>query len=111
MNEVLDRQIVAYEACRDEMERDHLGEWVVFHDEQCAGIYPTFEDAAEDANRTVRRRSVPHLAGWRHRYRQPAGSPPVHPSLGWRSQSSGSRANASGFLLKCVGGENSSGLL
>ena len=49
MNEVLDRQIVAYEACRDEMERDHLGEWVVFHDEQCAGIYPTFEDAAEDA--------------------------------------------------------------
>ena len=49
MNEVLDRQIAAYEACRDEMERDHLGEWVVFHDEQCAGIYPTFEDAAEDA--------------------------------------------------------------
>ena len=49
MNEVLDRQIVAYEACRDEMERDHLGEWVVFHDEQCTGIYPTFEDAAEDA--------------------------------------------------------------
>ena len=31
------------------MERDHLGEWVVFHDEQCAGIYPTFEDAADDA--------------------------------------------------------------
>ena len=49
MNEVLDRQIAAYEACRDEMERDHLGEWVVFHDEQCAGIYATFEDAAEDA--------------------------------------------------------------
>ena len=49
MNEVLDRQIAAYEACRDAMERDHLGEWVVFHDEQCAGIYPTFEDAAEDA--------------------------------------------------------------
>ena len=49
MNEVLDRQVAAYEACRDAMERDHLGEWVVFHDEQCAGIYPTFEDAAEDA--------------------------------------------------------------
>ncbi len=49
MNEVLDRQIAAYEACRNAMERDHLGEWVVFHDEQCAGIYPTFEDAAEDA--------------------------------------------------------------
>ena len=49
MNEVLDRQIAAYEACRDAMERDHLGEWVVFHDEQCAGIYATFEDAAEDA--------------------------------------------------------------
>ena len=49
MNEVLDRQIAAYEACRDAMERDHLGEWVVFHEEQCAGIYPTFEDAAEDA--------------------------------------------------------------
>ena len=31
------------------MERDHLDEWVVFHDEQCAGIYATFEDAAEDA--------------------------------------------------------------
>ena len=49
MNESLDRQIAAYEACRDAMERDHLGEWVVFHDEQCAGIYPTFEEAAEDA--------------------------------------------------------------
>ena len=49
MNEVLDRQIAAYETCRDEMEREHRGEWVVFHDEQCAGIYPTFEDAAEDA--------------------------------------------------------------
>ncbi len=49
MNEVLDRQIVAYEACRDEMERDHLGEWVVFHDEQCAGSYDSFEHAAEDA--------------------------------------------------------------
>lgn len=48
-NELLDREIAAYEARQDEMERDHLGEWVVFHDEQCAGIYPTFEEAAENA--------------------------------------------------------------
>ena len=48
-NELLDREIAAYEACRDVMERDHLGEWVVFHDQQFIGAYDTFEAAAEDA--------------------------------------------------------------
>ncbi len=49
MNAVLDRQVAAYEARHEEMEGEHLGKWVVFHDEKLAGTYDSFEDAAEDA--------------------------------------------------------------
>ncbi|MYK26399.1 MAG: hypothetical protein F4052_05540 [Dehalococcoidia bacterium] len=49
MNAVLDRQVSAYEARREEMEREYLGRWVVFHDEDLAGTYDSFEEAAEDA--------------------------------------------------------------
>ncbi len=49
MNATLDKQVAAYEQRSAEMEREHLGKWVVFHDEQLAGTYDSFEDAAEDA--------------------------------------------------------------
>lgn len=48
-NELLDREIAAYEARQGEMEREHMGKWVVFHDQQFIGAYDTFEAAAEDA--------------------------------------------------------------
>ncbi len=48
---VLDREIAAYDAMRDELERDHLYDWVVFHYERLAGVYEDFQDAAADAGR------------------------------------------------------------
>ena len=51
-SKVLEREIAAYEAMRDELERDHLYEWVVFHDEQLVGTYEDFQVAAAE---TVRR--------------------------------------------------------
>ena len=50
-SELLDRQIDAYNAMRDELERDHLYEWVVFHDGQLIDTYEDFQDAAADAVR------------------------------------------------------------
>ena len=48
---VLDGEIAAYNAMRFELERDHLYEWVVFHDEQLIGAYEDFQDAAAQAVR------------------------------------------------------------
>ena len=48
---VLDREIAAYNAMRDELERDHIYDWVVFHDEQFIGAYEDFQDAAAEAVR------------------------------------------------------------
>ena len=48
---VLDREIAAYNAMRDELERDHLYDWVVFHDEEFIGAYEDFQDAAAEAVR------------------------------------------------------------
>lgn len=46
---VLSKEQDAYEARREELERDHDGKWVVFHGEELVGIYGDFQDAAEDA--------------------------------------------------------------
>ena len=46
---VLSKEQAAYEARREELERDHDGEWVVFYGEELVGIYGDFQDAAEDA--------------------------------------------------------------
>ena len=48
---VLSEEQAAYEARRAELERDHNGEWVVFHGEELVGIYGDFQDAAEDSLR------------------------------------------------------------
>ncbi|MCY4577992.1 MAG: hypothetical protein OXD31_03000 [Chloroflexi bacterium] len=45
----LDKEHAAYEALREELERDRKGDWVIFHDEKLIGIYENFQDAAQDA--------------------------------------------------------------
>lgn len=45
----LTKEIAAYERMRNDLEVDHLGEWVVVHDEELVGTYESFEKAAEDA--------------------------------------------------------------
>ncbi len=47
----LKEQIAAYEALRSDLELEHFGEWVVFHDEKLVGAYETFEAAADAAIR------------------------------------------------------------
>lgn len=45
----LTKEIAAYERMRRELETDHLGKWVIVHDELLVGVYATFEEAAADA--------------------------------------------------------------
>ena len=45
----LTKEIAAYERMRNELETDHLGKWVLVHDEALVGIYATFEEAAAEA--------------------------------------------------------------
>ncbi len=46
---LLSKEQAAYETRREELERDHNGEWVIFHGGELVGIYGDFQDAAEDA--------------------------------------------------------------
>ncbi len=39
-------EIAAYERMQSDLEREHLGKWVVVHDEELIGAYDDFEDAA-----------------------------------------------------------------
>ncbi len=43
------KDIEAYETMKRELEVNHLGKWVVFHNEKFHGEYETFEAAAQDA--------------------------------------------------------------
>ena len=43
------KEIAAYERMRDDLELEHLGKWVVVHDEKLAGTYDSFEVAADNA--------------------------------------------------------------
>ncbi len=45
----LKNEIAAYERMRNDLEVEHLGEWVVVRDEELAGTYQSFEEAADDA--------------------------------------------------------------
>ena len=45
----LTQEIEAYENMRNALETDHLGEWVVVHDRELAGIFESFDAAATDA--------------------------------------------------------------
>ena len=45
----LDEQIAVYQSIRDDLEREHMGKWVVVHDGVVAGYFETHWDAAEAA--------------------------------------------------------------
>jgi poly-D-alanine transfer protein DltD len=45
----LDQEIAAFEAARVELEKNHLGKWVVFRGSDFLGAFDTFESAAEFA--------------------------------------------------------------
>jgi hypothetical protein len=55
----LEMNIAAYGHIRDHLELQHRGDWVVLHDRQLAGVYPSYEEAHHKA--TVRFGSSPHL--------------------------------------------------
>ena len=44
-------EIAAYERMQSDLEREHMGKWVVVHDEQLIGAYEDFWDAHEVAVR------------------------------------------------------------
>ncbi len=45
----LEENIAAYNDMRKELEDNHFGEWVVFHDRRLIGFYPSYSDAANGA--------------------------------------------------------------
>ena len=45
----LKKEIAAYERIRDDLELEYFGKWIVVHDEELAGIYDSFEAAADNA--------------------------------------------------------------
>lgn len=45
----IDQEIAAYEAIRDELEKDHMGKWVLMFDRKLVAVYDSFEQAANDA--------------------------------------------------------------
>jgi hypothetical protein len=50
-NQVLDREIAAFTADQANLERQHRGQWVIYHDGSLVGAFDSFEAAAEDAVR------------------------------------------------------------
>lgn len=46
---VLEKEIIAYNAMKETLEKEHMGEWVIFYAGKLKGTYPTFEDAADYA--------------------------------------------------------------
>lgn len=44
----LTEEIAAYEGMQRRLEIDHFGKWVVVHNRELAGIYDSFQAAAED---------------------------------------------------------------
>ncbi len=47
----VNEEIAAFESMRSVLETEHLGEWVVVHDQKLAGVYLNMEEAAADAVR------------------------------------------------------------
>ncbi len=47
--DVLDKEIVAFEKMREQLEAKHIGKWVLFHQEKMIGTFDTFNDAAQEA--------------------------------------------------------------
>ena len=70
--DALDREIAAYEATREQLERDHFGRWVLFRDELLAGDFASYEAAITEAVRRFGR--GPYLI------RQVGAAPLHHPA-------------------------------
>ncbi|MDE0330493.1 MAG: hypothetical protein OXL41_01510 [Nitrospinae bacterium] len=47
--DALDNDIAAFEKMRERLEAQHLGKWVVFHQEEFIGTFDSFHDAAQVA--------------------------------------------------------------
>ncbi len=62
------KEIEAYKEMREELEKSHTGKWVVIHDQKLAGVYETFDQAAQEA--------VSHFGAGPYLIRQ-VGAPPV----------------------------------
>ena len=45
----LQREIEAFKRLQRDLEADHMGQWVLFHDEQVIGFYASFEIVADEA--------------------------------------------------------------
>jgi len=44
-------EIAAYDAMRDDLETNHLGQWALVHDRRLVDTYKSFETAAQEAVR------------------------------------------------------------
>ena len=64
----LEAEISAYEEMKQELEANHTGKWVLFHDRKLISLYGSFAAAAEDAVRRFGR--GPYLI-------RNVGAPPV----------------------------------
>ena len=49
--DALDKDIIAYEKMREELEAKYMGKWVLVHDERLFGTYESFESVSEEAVR------------------------------------------------------------
>ena len=68
-------EIAAYERMQSDLEREHMGKWVVVHDEQLLGAYEDYLGRPRSCGSTIwagsvpgprsRRRYVSHLRGFR----------------------------------------------
>ena len=47
----IEKEIIAYDLMREELEADHKGEWVLVHDEELIGLFETFQKAAVVASK------------------------------------------------------------
>ena len=47
--EALDKEIAFYESKKNDLEKEHTGEWVLVHGDQIISFYKSFEAAAEEA--------------------------------------------------------------
>lgn len=48
---IIEKEIIAYEMMRDDLEANHKGEWVLVHDQNLIGTYETFQKAAAVARK------------------------------------------------------------
>ena len=64
----IDDEIAAFEKERADLEKNHMGKWVLFHDLKRVGIYGDFQAAADEAVRKFGR--GPYLI-------RQIGAPPV----------------------------------